>query len=161
MEKKRVTKNFGNGLNTRANIKKLCIFATNIKHKKQTIVTIKTFMDETQLLVQKIIEGIQEKKGNSIVLADMTKLEAVCRYFVICEGTSNTQILAVAGSVKDYVRDNMSIKPYATDGLQNALWIAMDYGDVMVHVFERDTRAFYNLEHLWSDAILTEIPDLE
>jgi len=118
-------------------------------------------MDETQLLVQKIIEGIQEKKGNSIVLADMTKLEAVCRYFVICEGTSNTQILAVAGSVKDYVRDNMNMKPYATDGLQNALWIAMDYGDVMVHIFERDTRAFYNLEHLWSDAILTEIPDLE
>jgi ribosome-associated protein len=118
-------------------------------------------MDETQRLVQTIIEGIQEKKGKHIVVADMTKLEAICRYFVICEGTSNTQILAVADSVKDYVRDNAGVKPYATDGFTNALWIAMDYGDIMVHVFERETRAFYHLEHLWSDAILTEIPDLE
>jgi ribosome-associated protein len=118
-------------------------------------------MNETEILVKKIVEGIQEKKGKRITVANMTKLEAICRYFVICEGSSNTQILAITDSVKDYVREKTGEKPFATDGLNNALWIAMDYGDVMVHIFERETRAFYNLEHLWSDAILTEVPDLE
>ena len=118
-------------------------------------------MDETEVLVQKIVEGIQEKKGKRIIIVNMTKLEAICRYFVICEGTSNTQILAVENSVKVYVREQINEKPFAVDGLNNALWIAMDYGEVMVHIFERETRAFYDLEHLWSDAILTEVPDLE
>lgn len=118
-------------------------------------------MDETEVLVQKITEGIQEKKGKRITVVNMTKLEAICRYFVICEGTSNTQILAIESSIKDYVRDNVGVKPFAVDGLSNALWVAMDYGEVMVHIFERETRAFYNLEHLWSDATLTDVPDLE
>jgi ribosome-associated protein len=118
-------------------------------------------MNETEVLVQKIVEGIQEKKGKRITVVNMTKLEAICRYFVICEGTSNTQVVALEDSVKDYVRKQVDVKPYAVDGLNNALWIAMDYGDVMVHIFERETRAFYDLEHLWSDAILTDVPDLE
>ncbi len=118
-------------------------------------------MDETKILVNNIVEGIQERKGKRITVVDLSKLEAVCRFFVLCEGTSNTQILAITDSIKEYVRDHAGIRPFATDGVQNALWIAMDYGDVMVHVFERETRQFYNLEHLWNDAILTEIPDLE
>jgi len=118
-------------------------------------------MNETESLVKKIVEGIQEKKGKRITIVNMTKLEAVCRYFVICEGTSQTQILAIADSVKDFVNKNASLKPFAIDGLNNALWVAMDYGDVMVHVFESQTREFYNLEHLWNDAKLTDIPDLE
>jgi len=118
-------------------------------------------MDETKILVQNIVEGIQEKKGKKIMLVNMTKLDGICRYFVICEGTSNTQIVAIEDSVKDYVREHINEKPFAVDGLNNALWVAMDYGDVMVHIFERETRSFYDLEHLWSDAILTGIPDLE
>lgn len=118
-------------------------------------------MSETEKLVKNIVEGIQDKKGKQIIVVNMTKLEAICRYFVICEGTSNTQILAIEDSVKNYVKEHAGIKPLAEDGLNNALWIAMDYGDVMIHIFERETRAFYDLEHLWSDAILTAIPDLE
>jgi len=118
-------------------------------------------MDETKVLVQTIVEGIQEKKGKKITLVNMTKLDAICRYFVICEGSSNTQIVAIEDSVKVYVREHINEKPFAVDGLNNALWVAMDYGDVMVHIFERETRSFYDLEHLWSDAILTGIPDLE
>jgi ribosome-associated protein len=118
-------------------------------------------MNETKQLVQKVVEGIQERKGKRITVVDLTKLDAICRYFVLCEGTSNTQILAIADSIKEYVYKNTGEKPFATDGLANALWIAMDYGDVMVHIFERETRQFYNLEHLWSDAKLTEVPDLE
>jgi ribosome-associated protein len=125
------------------------------------IISIVNFMDETNNLVEKIVEGIQERKGKNITVVDLTKLDAICRYFVICEGTSNTQILSITDSVKDYVRIHAGVKPIATDGIQNALWIAMDYGVVMLHVFERETRQFYNLEHLWSDAKLTEVPDLE
>jgi ribosome-associated protein len=118
-------------------------------------------MDETKILVQKIIEGIQERKGKRITVVNMTKLEAICRYFVICEGTSNTQILSIEESVNNYVRAQSNEKPLAVDGLNNALWVVMDYGEIMVHIFEHETRAFYNLEHLWSDAILTDVPDLE
>ncbi|MDD4922715.1 MAG: ribosome silencing factor [Bacteroidales bacterium] len=112
-------------------------------------------------MVKTIVEGIQEKKGKRITVVNMTKLEAICRFFVICEGTSNTQILAIEDSVKDYVKKRAKVKPFAEDGLTNALWIAMDYGEVMVHIFERESRAFYDLEHLWSDATLTDITDLE
>ena len=118
-------------------------------------------MNETELLIEKIVEGIQEKKGKRINIINMTNLEAICRYFVICEGTSNTQILAIADNVKEYVNKNANAKPLATDGLRNSIWVAMDYGDVMVHIFENEARSFYNLENLWNDAKLTEVPDLE
>jgi ribosome-associated protein len=118
-------------------------------------------MDETKELVQRVVEGIQEKKGKHITVVDLTQLDAACRYFVLCEGSSNTHILAITDSVSDYVRTTTGSKPFATDGQRNALWVAMDYGDVMVHIFERETREFYNLEHLWSDAKLTAITDME
>jgi ribosome-associated protein len=118
-------------------------------------------MTETENLVKSITEGIQEKKGKKIIIVDMTKIEAVCSYFVICEGRSNTQILSITDSIEEYVRKNTGVKPFATDGQNNATWVAMDYGDVIVHIFEPETRAFYNLEHLWSDAKLTEVTDLE
>lgn len=112
-------------------------------------------------LLEKIVTGIQERKGKRITIVDLTKLDAICEHFVICEGTSNTHILSVVDSIKDVVREELSIKPYAVDGTINALWIAMDYGDIMVHVFEKESRQYYNLEHLWSDAKLSEVPDLE
>jgi len=118
-------------------------------------------MKEKNVLVQKIVEGIQERKGKKITVVNLSKLDAPARYFVLCEGTSNTQILAITESVKVYVREQTGESPFATDGLTNALWIAMDYGDVMVHIFERETRQFYNLETLWSDAKLTDVPDME
>jgi len=117
-------------------------------------------MTKTETLVQRIKEGIQEKKGKNITIVDLTGLEAICDYFVICEGTSNTQIMAITNSIEEYVRKTTGEKPFATDGLANATWIAMDYSDVIVHIFEPSSRSFYNLEHLWSDANLTEIPDL-
>lgn len=117
-------------------------------------------MTETDSLVNRIKEGLQEKKGRNIVIVDMTALEAVCSYFVICEGTSNTHIHAVVDACIDYVRKTTGVKPFATDGLDNATWVAVDYGDVMVHVFDSASRQYYNLEHLWSDAKLTELPDV-
>lgn len=119
-------------------------------------------MSETKTLVQKITEGIQEKKGKNIVVADLTSIDdTICRYFVICQGNSPSQIAAIVDSVKEYVREETSAKPHAIDGLRNAQWVAMDYSDVMVHVFLPEVRDYYNLEHLWADAKLTTIPDLD
>lgn len=119
-------------------------------------------MNETKDLVKKIIEGIQEKKGKNIVVADLTEIgDTICKYFVICEGNSPSQVLAITDSVKEYVRIHTGEKAYATDGIRNAQWVALDYGDVMVHIFLPDVRQFYRLENLWADARLTQIPDLD
>ena len=107
-------------------------------------------MNEAETLVKKITEGIQEKKGKNIVIADLTAInDTICSYFVICQGNS------------PYVHKEINDKPTGIDGLRNAEWVAMDYSDVLVHVFLPETRNFYNLEHLWADAKLTQIPDLD
>ncbi len=117
--------------------------------------------NNTETLLQTIVESIQELKGKKIVTVNLTKLpERSCDYFVIAEGNSTTHVSAIADSVLDYVRKNAKTKPFATDGWENALWIAFDYGQILVHIFEPETRAFYNIEHLWEDAELEEIPDL-
>lgn len=119
-------------------------------------------MNETKKLVEKITEGIQEKKGKNIVVADLTAIEdTICKYFVICQGNSPSQVSAIVDSVKDYVRKETQSKPNCVDGLRNAQWVAMDYSDVVVHVFLPEVRDFYNLEHLWADAKLTTIPDID
>ena len=84
---------------------------------------------------------------------------AICRYFIICQGNSPMQVEAIAESVEDTTRDKMGEKPVKVVGLTNAQWVAMDYTDVIVHIFLPDTRAYYNLEGLWEDARLTAIPD--
>ena len=119
-------------------------------------------MDETKDLVKKITEGIQEKKGRNIVIADLTNIEdTICKYFVICQGNSPSQVLAIVDSVKEYVRKTTGRKVYGMDGVRNTQWVAMDYGDVLVHVFLPEVRDFYNLEHLWADAKLTSLPDID
>lgn len=113
-------------------------------------------------LIDQIVEAIQEKKGRGITIVDMEKLgNSICDYFVICQGNSPTQVSAITDSVEDMVREGCRRKPYAIDGLRNAQWVAMDYGDVLVHVFLPDVRAFYDIEHLWADATVTNIPDLD
>ena len=104
-------------------------------------------MDQTKELVKTIIEGLQEKKGKNIVTVDLTQLSgAVCQYMVICEGNTRRK----AGE-----------KPLSVDGNQSAQWIGMDYGTVLVHIFLPEQREFYNLETLWSDSKVTQIPNLD
>lgn len=119
-------------------------------------------MSQNKEFVDKIIEGIQEKKGQKIVVADLTGIEdTICNYFVICQGNSPTQVSVITDSVEEHVRKETGNKPSAIDGLRNAQWVAMDYSDVLVHVFLPDVREFYNLENLWADAKLTSIPDID
>lgn len=116
---------------------------------------------ENEQIVEKIVEGIQERKGKDIVVVNMQKLkDAPCSYFVICEGDSNVHVNAVALSIKDFVQKQINIKPFAADGFENCEWIAMDYGQIIVHVFQHATRMFYDIEHLWEDAELQRIENL-
>ncbi len=119
-------------------------------------------MDETKELVKKITEGIQEKKGKNIVIADLTDIDdTICKFFVICQGNSPSQVLAITDSIKEYIRKETGHKVFAMDGVRNAQWVAMDYSDIIVHIFLPEVRDFYDLEHLWADAKLTYIPDID
>ena len=109
-----------------------------------------------------IIKGIQEKKGSGIVVVDLSGIEgAICRYFVICQGNSPMQVEAIADSIEEYAREKGGEKPVRIAGRENATWVAMDYTDVMVHIFVPDMREYYSLESLWQDAPIEAIPDLD
>ena len=113
-------------------------------------------------LVKAIIEGIQEKKGKSIVHVDMSDIEyAAAQGFVICNGNSSMQVEAIADSIREYVEENIGVRPYNYDGYQNSEWIVIDYGTIYAHVFMPEIRERYRLEELWSDAKVVEIPDLD
>ena len=119
-------------------------------------------MTNEKELVNAIIEGIQDRKGKSIVHVDMSAIEdATTRGFVICTGTSTMQVSAIADSVRDYLFEHANIKPYNYDGYRNSQWIVLDYGTIYVHIFLQEFRDLYNLEALWNDAVITEIPDLD
>lgn len=119
-------------------------------------------MNTVKQLVETIKEGIQEKKGQDIVIADLTEIDgSIAKYFIICQGGSPTQVEAIAGSVGDIVRKNLKEIPVNVAGLGNDQWVAMDFVDVLVHIFLPEVRAYYDLEHLWEDAKLTHIPDLD
>ena len=117
---------------------------------------------QTEKLIDQIQAGLQEKKGRDIVIADFTDIDdAICRAFVIATGNSPSHIQALTDSVEEFARKNAQARPTAVDGLRNAQWVAMDYGTVIVHIFLAEAREFYDLEHLWADAALTEIPNLD
>ncbi|MDR1563127.1 MAG: ribosome silencing factor [Dysgonamonadaceae bacterium] len=117
-------------------------------------------MDETKILVNTIIEALQEKKGKKIVTMNLSKLEgSICQYFIICQGNTPTQVSALSDAVWDLVSNRLHEKPMGAVGMQEAQWIAMDYGTVMIHIFVPAIRAYYNLELLWADAEINEIPD--
>lgn len=114
----------------------------------------------TKKLMETLIEGIRNRKGQRIVTIDLRKIaEAPVEYMIICEGQSSTQVSAIADEVDDYTRTQTHIHPLATAGQENAEWIAMDYGTIFVHIMQREPREFYDIEHLWADGKITEIAD--
>ena len=119
-------------------------------------------MKQATRLVEAITKGIQEKKGQDIVVADLTGIDGtIANYFVICQGNSPTQVEAITESIGEVVRTETDEKPMGVVGLGLSQWVAMDYGDVLVHIFVPDAREFYDLENLWEDAQLTHIPNLD
>lgn len=118
--------------------------------------------NKNELLVDQIIAGIQEKKGLDITVVDLRDItDTECQYFIICTGNSPSHVQAVAQSAAEFARDKAGQRPLAVDGMRNAQWVAMDYSDVIVHVFLPEARTFYDIEHLWADASLTELPNID
>lgn len=112
--------------------------------------------------VSEIVEAITDRKGKKISLLKLDKIDtAPASSFIICQGTSTSQVNAIADSIRERLQKNLDIKPYNYDGYKNSQWIVIDYGDVMAHVFLPEFREFYNLEELWSDADITNLPDLD
>jgi len=115
-------------------------------------------LDVSDILLGTVIEGIQEVKGIDTAILDLKKIEtAVCKYFVICSGTSNTHVSSIADSVKKIVSKEMQEKPWHIEGLNTSEWVLLDYSDIVVHVFQEKTREFYRLEDLWGDAEIRTI----
>ncbi|MFC2096307.1 ribosome silencing factor [Bacteroidota bacterium] len=114
----------------------------------------------TKEIVNAAIEGILRKKGKDPVSLDLTEIEnAVCKYFIICHGDSNTQVEALADSVLETVREETGEKVWHKEGMTNATWVLLDYSDVVVHIFQKEYRDFYKIEELWADAKLTQHDD--
>ena len=109
-------------------------------------------------LIATVIEGIEDVKGKEINILDLREIEnTVCDYFVICEGTSNTQVNAIVNSIQKKVSKTLKDKPWHIEGEDNAEWVLMDYVNVVVHVFQKHIREYYDIESLWGDAKMTEI----
>ena len=109
-------------------------------------------------LIASILNGIEDVKGQHINILDLREIEnMVCDYFIICEGTSNTQVNAIVNSIQKLVSKETKDKPWHIEGSENAEWVLMDYVDVVVHVFQKHIREYYDIESLWGDAKTTVI----
>ena len=118
--------------------------------------------ENTEALLEAIINGVREKKGKMIRKFDLTGLNyASTDYFIICHGDSTRQAVAIADSIEYEVTKATGEKPWHVEGLQNAQWVLMDYVNVVVHVFFKEARDFYDIENLWADAAITEIDEEE
>ena len=109
-------------------------------------------------LITEIIKGIEQVKGEKVSILDLREIEnTVCDYFIVCEGNSNTQVNAIAGAVQKTVSKALKDKPWHVEGEGNAEWILLDYVNVVVHIFQKQIREFYDIESLWGDAKITVI----
>jgi ribosome-associated protein len=118
-----------------------------MKHMKK-----KTEDQDYLELLELLVEAIRSKKGEAITYIDLTHLNtSICRSFLITQASSTVQVRAIAEGIEEQVKLNWNRKPYHREGYDNSQWILLDYGDVIVHVFQKPFRDFYNLEALWAD----------
>ena len=109
-------------------------------------------------LISNIVLGIDNVKGIDVSLLDLRDIEnTVCSYFVVCTGSSNTHVNAIVSAIKKTVSKELKEKPFHTEGNENAEWVLIDYVNVVVHVFQKQIRDYYNIEELWGDAKTTKI----
>lgn len=114
---------------------------------------VKSTKITSENLAESAIRGIQEVKGHNVVSIDMRNLSnSVCDFFVVCHGTSDTQVEAIARSVQKIIFEELGDNPIHKEGLQKAEWVLLDYFNVVVHIFKEEAREFFNLEGLWADA---------
>lgn len=115
---------------------------------------------QKQALIDKIVEAIQDTKGEDIKIFDLSNIEnSVAETFIICSGNSNTQVNAISGNIEKKVRNEVKERPWHIEGTENAMWILMDYVSVVVHIFQKQIRDYYEIEELWGDAKITTIKE--
>lgn len=113
----------------------------------------------TDQLITQVIKGIEEVKGEDITILDLRKLEnTISDYFIICSGSSNTQVDAITNSIRKTASKALQDKPFSVEGTANSEWIIMDYINLVVHVFQKHVREHYAIEELWGDADITNVP---
>ncbi len=114
----------------------------------------------SEQLALMVVEGMHEKKAHKVLQMDLRKIKnAITDYFIICSGTSDTQLDAIADSVEEVVNKKTGQKPWHREGKTNREWILLDYSDVVVHIFKTEKREFYDIESLWGDAEFTYFGD--
>lgn len=119
-----------------------------------------TRLTRSSKIFKTVIKAIKDKKGEHIVSLDLRKIpEAVADFFIICEATSQPQIRAIADQVEGEVRKQVGENPYHHEGKENLQWVLMDYVNIVVHIMHPESRKFYKLEEMWSDAVLEEHND--
>ena len=117
-------------------------------------------MENNDKLIKFIIDGILEKKGKEIIHINLEKLDvAPCENFIICHVDTRIQSKSLAESVEKKVKDNLNLQVWHREGLEVAKWILLDFGIVVVHIFQKETRDYYKLEELWGDAEVVLIHD--
>jgi len=117
-------------------------------------------INETETLLDVIVEGILKKKGHDILVMNLKRLDnAVAKYFVVCHAESGTQVHAIAESIEETVEGVLNERVWHREGTENSFWILLDYADIVVHVFMKEYREFYNLENLWADAEIRKIEE--
>lgn len=117
-------------------------------------------MLKTEEIVNKVIEALEDNKAHQIVKIDLRKIEnCFCSFFVICHGTSGTHIAGLIDAVKEKVKEELNESPFHAEGLNTSCWAVLDYGDVVVHVFDKELRDYYQLEEFWGDGIIESIPE--
>ncbi|MFL2569932.1 MAG: ribosome silencing factor [Flavobacteriales bacterium] len=115
--------------------------------------SIKKELKTSDILANIIIEGMREIKAKEIVSLDLRNIEtSVCDFFIVCHATSKTHASAIADSVIEETLKSIKEKPWHKEGLTNGDWILLDYGNVVAHIFQKETRDYYNIEKLWGDA---------
>ncbi|MDR2650767.1 MAG: ribosome silencing factor [Prevotellaceae bacterium] len=113
--------------------------------------------DNTTELLNVAVDAMQEKKAQNIISLNLSELKnSICKYFIICNADSHTQVSAISDNIEDKVLEKLNEKVWRRNGIENAFWIILDYGDVVIHIFQTEQRNFYRLEELWADAELTQ-----
>ena len=111
-------------------------------------------------ILRVIIKAIQDKKGENVILLDLRKIpEAVSDYFIICQATSQIQIRSIADNIEETVKTELSESPYKHEGFHALQWVIIDYVNVVVHIMQPESRKYYRLEEMWSDAVATGFDD--
>ena len=125
--------------------------------------TLKTGAKQTAATLEDVIvDAITDRKGRDVTIVDMSAIEsAPLSEFIIAQGSSKTNVAAIADHVREKVQQTTGIKPYDYDGYGASEWIVLDYGHVLVHIFLPETRERFRLEELWSDAIITDLPNID